>query len=123
MNLAILLLNQGRGSGEVARQHGRHLLDRGCGVHFIHPRVGDGVAGAVNQDVILHTETMPVHEYLPAARGNQKTVAAMSYDEAMAYVPAYEAALDAVAPDLDLILGHHACWSPPSTSATGSSAR
>ena len=108
MNIAILLLNQGRGSGEVARQHARHLIARGHVVHFIHPRVGEGVAGAVNHDVPLHTEVMPVHEYLPAASANQKAVSTMDHDEAAAYLPAYEAALEAVAGKIDFFIGHHA---------------
>jgi glycosyltransferase involved in cell wall biosynthesis len=115
MKVAILLLNQGRGSGAVARQHARHLIDRGCGVHFIHPGIGEGVAGAVNHDVTLHTTTIPVHEYLPAARANQKSVAMMSEEEASAYLPAYEQALDAVADDVDIIIGHHANLSAVAT--------
>ena len=43
MNVAILLLNSGRGSGEVARQHARHLVLKGHRVTFIHPDVGEGV--------------------------------------------------------------------------------
>ena len=115
MNVAILLLNQGRGSGEVARQHVTRLIERGCRVHFIHPGIGEGVAGAVNHDVKLHTETIPVHEYLPAAKAQQKSVAAMSYDEAVAYLPAYEQALEAVAGELDVIIGHHANLSAVAT--------
>ncbi|MCP3978318.1 MAG: glycosyltransferase family 4 protein [bacterium] len=108
MNIAIMLLNQGRGSGEVARQHARHLAQRGCRVHYMHPRVGEGAPGAVNHDIALHSTTMPVHEFLPAAKAEQKTVASMTADEALAYLPAYEAALDAVASELDVIVGHHA---------------
>ncbi len=108
MNIAILLLNQGRGSGEVARQHARHLIARGHRVHFMHPGVGQGVTGAVNHDLVLHTETMPVHEYLPSASGNQKAVSRMNYDEAVAYLPAYETALEKVADEVDLFIGHHA---------------
>ncbi len=40
MNIAIVLLNQGRGSGEVARAHAAHLSRRGHKVWYIHPRVG-----------------------------------------------------------------------------------
>ncbi len=108
MNIAIQLLNQGRGSGEVARQHARHLVARGHEVHFIHPRVGEGVAGARNHDVVLHTEVMPVHEYLPSASANQKAVSRMSFDEAAAYLPAYESALEKAADGVDLFIGHHA---------------
>lgn len=108
MRIAMLLLNQGRGSGEVARNHTRFLLERGHEVHFIHPRVGEGVAGATNHDVSLHTDVMPVHEYLPSASAGQKAVSTMSADEARAYLPAYEAALEAVADSVDVFYGHHA---------------
>jgi glycosyltransferase involved in cell wall biosynthesis len=37
MNVAILLLNSGRGSGEVARQQARYLASKGCRVFFMHP--------------------------------------------------------------------------------------
>jgi len=35
MKIAILLLNKGRGSGEVAREHVRHLLKLGHKVYFL----------------------------------------------------------------------------------------
>jgi len=108
MNIAILLLNQGRGSGEVARQHARFLTARGHRVFFLHPRIGQGVPGVENRDIPLHTDCMPVHEYLPAAKGNQKAVSHMTYDEAMAYLPDYEKALGEVADEVDLFIGHHA---------------
>jgi glycosyltransferase involved in cell wall biosynthesis len=108
VKIAILLLNQGRGSGEVARQHARHLIALGHEIHFIHPRVGEGVAGAHNHDVLLHTGTMPVHEYLPSASADQKAVSRMGFDEAAAYLPVYEAALEKVAAEVDLFIGHHA---------------
>jgi glycosyltransferase involved in cell wall biosynthesis len=108
MNVAILLLNQGRGSGEVARHHARHLIDRGHRVSFMHPRIGVGVTGAANVDIPLHTDRMPVHEYLPAAKSNQKAVAEMDHDEATAYLPAYEKALESVIGETDIVLGHHA---------------
>ena len=81
MNIAIVLLNQGRGSGEVARAHAAHLSSRGHKVWFVHPGVGAGVPGAINVDVELHTATVPVHEFLPAAKADQKAVSLMSYEE------------------------------------------
>jgi hypothetical protein len=63
----MMLLNAGRGSGEVARQHARELMERGNEIVFMHPGVGDGVAGAVNVDVSLPGAITPVHEYLPRA--------------------------------------------------------
>jgi len=108
MNVAILLLNAGRGSGEVARQQGRYLVDHGHRVHFMHPSMKSGVPGAVNTDIELHTVVVPVHEYLPSAGPNQKQVARMSHDEAAPYVRDYERALAMVIDDVDIVVGHHA---------------
>lgn len=108
MKIAILLLNKGRGSGEVARQHTRYLTGMGHKVYFLHPGIGDGVKGAVNIDVKLHTDIMPVHEYLPSAGKRQQQVARMNYDEAMSYVPDYVRALETIIEDVDVIIGHHA---------------
>jgi glycosyltransferase involved in cell wall biosynthesis len=116
MNIAIQLLNQGRGSGEVARQHTRFLIERGHKVFFVHPRVGEGVRGADNREVHLHTAVMPVHEYLPAAKQNQKAVSRMGRDEALAYLPDYEEALAPVAHETDIFFGHHANLSAVATS-------
>ena len=98
----------GRGSGEVARQHVRFLMDMGHKVYFIHPEIGDGVSGAVNIDVKLHTDIMPVHEYLPSAGSKQKQVARMAFDEMISYLPDYELVLDNIIDDVDIIIGHHA---------------
>jgi len=108
MKVAMLLLNQGRGSGEVTRQQAKHLIKRGHQVCFMHPRVGKGVAGAVNLDIELGTARIPVHEYLPAAGQDQQAVSTMSYKEAMAYLPAYERALESVIDGVDIVIGHHA---------------
>ena len=108
MKIAILLLNRGRGSGGVAKEHAGYLLSQGHEVVFIHPMVGDGVEGAVNLDVDLGGKTLPVHEYLPVAGNSQKAVSTMEYDEAMAYVPHYEAALETHIDSIDIIIGHHA---------------
>ena len=108
MRIAILLLNKGRGSGEVARQHTRHLIKQGHQVFFIHPGIGNGVNGAVNIDVRLHKPVMPVHEYLPSAGDDQKQVARMSFDEMSAYLPDYELVLESIASDVDIFIAHHA---------------
>lgn len=108
MNVAILLLNAGRGSGEVARQQARYLVDNGHRVHFMHPSMKTGAAGAVNTDIPLHTTVVPVHEFLPSAGATQKQVARMSHDEAALYVPAYERALEQIIADVDIVVGHHA---------------
>jgi len=108
MRIAVLLLNQGRGSGEVARQHIRYLTKLGHKVWFLHPGMGEGVEGVVNLDISLHADVIPVHEYLPSAGDKQKQVARMSYEEAVSYLPDYETALEQIAGDLDIIIGHHA---------------
>ncbi len=108
MRIAILLLNSGRGSGEVARHQARFLASSGWGVFFMHPGAGDAVPGAVGRDVELHARTIPVHEYLPSAGRDQEQVARMPYERAMRYVRDYERALEAVIDRVDLVLGHHA---------------
>jgi len=108
MNIAILLLNKGRGSGEVAREHVRHLLKLGHKVYFLYPGNSEGIAGAENVDIVLHTEVYPVHEYLPSAGESQKQVARMTADEMAAYLPDYEQALESIAADVDIFIGHHA---------------
>lgn len=108
MNIAILLLNKGRGSGEVAREHVRHLLKLGHKVYFLHPGIGQGIKGAENIDIRLHTDVYPVHEYLPSAGTTQKQVASMTHSEMLAYLPDYEKALESIAKDVDIFIGHHA---------------
>ncbi len=108
MKIAILLLNKGRGSGEVAREHVRHLLKLGHKVYFLHPGIGEGIEGAENIDIVLHTDVYPVHEYLPSAGDSQKQVARMTFEEMGAYLPDYESALESIAEDVDIFIGHHA---------------
>ena len=108
MRIAILLLNRGRGSGVVAKEHAQFLLRQGHDVYFMHPLVGDGVHGAFNREVHLANAIIPVHEYLPSAKDDQKPVSTMSYREAMEYVPDYEQALEEIISDIDIVIGHHA---------------
>lgn len=108
MKIAILLLNRGRGSGVVAKEHTHFLLSQGHEVYFMHPKIGEGVKGALNVDVNLHSDIIPVHEYLPSASEGQKAVSTMGYREAMKYVPAYEKALEDIIADTDIVIGHHA---------------
>jgi len=74
----------------------------------MHPNVGAGVPGCTNIDIELHSDIMPVHEYLPSAGAKQKPVSSMSCDEAMAYTTHYETALESVVDDVDIVIGHHA---------------
>jgi glycosyltransferase involved in cell wall biosynthesis len=117
MRIAYLLLNQGRGSGEVARQQIHCLIERGHHVYLLHPHIDEGVEGADHVDVQLHTECIPVHEYLPAAGDQQRAVSMMSFEEAVAYLPAYEHALESVIRDVDLVIGNHANLSAIATHA------
>ena len=108
LRVAILLLNAGRGSGEVARKQARYLVTSGCTVSFMHPGIGAGVLGADNRDIELHSPIIPVHEHLPAAGQTQEQVAGMSYQRAMSYIQDYERALASVIDEVDIVLGHHA---------------
>ena len=108
MNIAILLLNKGRGSGEVAREHVRHLIKMGHKVYFLYPGNDEEIPGAENVNIKLHSHIMPVHEYLPSAGKEQHQVARMSHEEMMQYLPDYEKALRSIADDVDIFIGHHA---------------
>ncbi len=108
MRVAVLLLNAGRGSGEVARQQARYLASSGCQVYFMHPSVGEGVPGAINIDVELHTSIIPVHEHLPSAGRSQEEVSGMPFERAAAYLHDFERALESIIDDVDIVLGHHA---------------
>ncbi len=107
MHAAVLLLNRGRGSGGVARQHARSLLDAGHRVTFMHPRMGSGVAGAENVNVALHTDVMPVHEFLPAAGDQQQAVSTMTPVQALRYTADIAAALSSL-DHVDVVVAHHA---------------
>ena len=100
--VAVLLLNAGRGSGEVARQQARYLAASGWRVFFMHPGIGEGAPGAINREVRLHTSVIPVHEHLPSAGRSQEQVARMSYARAMSYLRDYERALESVIADVDM---------------------
>ena len=108
LRVAILLLNSGRGSGEVARQQARYLATSGCSVFFMHPGMEQEVPGAMNRDIKLHSQLIPVHEHLPSAGQTQEQVAGMTYERAMSYLPDYERALSSVIDEVDIVLGHHA---------------
>ncbi|MDH3283724.1 MAG: glycosyltransferase family 4 protein [Acidobacteriota bacterium] len=117
MRIVILLLNAGRGSGEVARRQAQYLASSGWRVHFMHPGIGEGAPGAINKDIELHRPVVPVHEYLPSAGQDQEQVARMPYERAVRYVRDYESALESVIDDVDLVLGHHANLSAIATAS------
>lgn len=107
MHIAVMTLNSGRGSGVVARQQVRALLDRGHRVTYMHPAMKDGVPGADNRDIRLHSNVMPVHEYLPVHDDSQRRVSSMPTGMATRYAADYVDALASLGP-VDLILTHHA---------------
>lgn len=69
--------------------------------------MADGVPGADNRDIKLHSNVMPVHEYLPVHDENQRRVPSMPTGMATRYAADYVAALADLGP-VDLILAHHA---------------
>ncbi|MCP3975645.1 MAG: glycosyltransferase family 4 protein [bacterium] len=107
MHVAVMTLNSGRGSGVVARKQVQALLERGHRVTYMHPAMTDGVPGADNRDIRLHSNVMPVHEYLPVHDENQRRVSSMPTGMATRYAADYVAALADLGP-VDLILAHHA---------------
>ena len=107
MKITIVLLNKGRGSGEVARQHVRELIRRGHDVTLVHPGIGAGVPGATNVDVPLHRPLQPVHEYLPASGDEQQALSPMAAALALAYLADFRGVLERTAADADLVIGHH----------------
>ncbi len=107
MNIAIILLNRGRGSGEVARAHVRHLLVMGHKVYFLFAGNNNEIEGAVNIDVKLHSDITPVHEYLPSAGNKQRQVASMGHQEMMKYVEDYKKAVVQIVDDVDVFITHH----------------
>lgn len=107
MHIAVMTLNSGRGSGVVARHQVRALLDRGHQVTYMHPAMADGVPGADNRGVRLHSSVMPVHEYLPVHDETQRRVSSMPTGMATRYAADYVDALASLG-HVDLILAHHA---------------
>lgn len=107
MRIAVSLLNRGRGSGVVARQHVAGLLDRGHEVWFVHPENVGSLYGANNVDVPLPGDEVPVHEFLPSAGERGKPVSEMPPGEADRYIDAYVEALEGIT-DIDVYISHHA---------------
>lgn len=106
MRIAVSLLNRGRGSGVVARQHVAGLLDRGHDVWFVHPENVGSLYGAHNVDVPLPGNEVPVHEFLPSAAERGRPVSEMPVGEAEKYINAYAAALGDI-DGIDVYISHH----------------
>ncbi len=106
MQVAVVSLNRGRGSGGVARQHIRALRARGHDVTAIHACAPVPMAGIAHREIIPSCGVLPVHEYLPGHPGPQLAVSRMSAEMAESIIADFEAALDDVHPDV--IVAHHA---------------
>ncbi len=106
MHIAVLMMNHGRGSGTVARQHVRALAEAGHRVTFAVPHSDRIVPGAWMLNITYSGSALPVHEYLPGFH-RQRRVPEMSYDEAMVHVADLERALEAHAAGFDVIVAHH----------------
>ncbi len=106
MNIAIVTLNRGRGSGVVARHQVRALLRRGHDAYLVH--AGASTGDLPFHEVPLSLEVIPVHEYLPSEHDRQQPVSTMDAEMADWYVGDFDAAMQTLDPPPDLIIGHHA---------------
>jgi glycosyltransferase involved in cell wall biosynthesis len=73
----------------------------------MHPHMGEGVVGANNVDVALHSDIVPVHEYLPVAGARQQAVSTMTPVQALRYTADIAAALSMLG-HVDVVVAHHA---------------
>ena len=106
MNVAVVTLNRGRGSGVVARHQVRALIARGHDAYLVHS--GEGSGELPVREVPLSFEVLPVHEYLPSEHDRQQPVSAMDAEMAEWYIGDFDAALRSLDPAPDLIVAHHA---------------
>jgi glycosyltransferase involved in cell wall biosynthesis len=106
MNVAVVTLNRGRGSGVVARHQVRALLARGHDAHLVHS--GEGSGELPVHEVPLSLEVLPVHEYLPSEHDRQQPVSTMDAEMADWFIGDFAAALRSLDPAPDLVIGHHA---------------
>jgi len=91
MNVAVVTLNRGRGSGVVARHQVRALLDRDHDAYLVHS--GEGSGAVPVREVPLSLEIIPVHEYLPSEHDRQQPVSTMDSEMADWFIGDFEAAL------------------------------
>ena len=106
MNVAVVTLNRGRGSGVVARHQVEALLARGHDAYLVHS--GHGTGDLPLHEVPLSLNVLPVHEFLPGQSREQQPVSAMDADLASRFIDDFQAALTSLDPVPDLIVGHHA---------------
>ena len=106
MNIAVVTLNRGRGSGVVARHQVRALQARGHDAYLVHS--GAPAGDLPVHEVPLSLEVIPVHEYLPSEHDRQQAVSTMDAEMAEWYIADFDAALRSLDPAPDIIIGHHA---------------
>jgi glycosyltransferase involved in cell wall biosynthesis len=64
--------------------------------------------GIEHRLVVTSSGVLPTHEYLPDHTGPQAPVSGLSEAEAANLIADYEAAIDELAPEIDVIVAHHA---------------
>ena len=108
MQIGVVALNRGRGSGVVARQHMGALVERGHRVTSIHAADPIPTAGVRHHSIESSSGVLPVHEFLPGHPTPQKPVSEMPRVDAEALIDAFEATIEEYAANTDVIVAHHA---------------
>lgn len=104
MNLLVLVLNKGRGSGEYVRQTYKRLVAYGYSITIASTQRVE-VEGC--KSLVVPFERIPVHEYLPGAP-NQKPVYAMNAAEVQVIIHEFLNSLRPLMSQFDIIHCHHA---------------
>ncbi|MFQ5979878.1 MAG: glycosyltransferase family 4 protein [Candidatus Heimdallarchaeota archaeon] len=104
MNLLVIVLNKGRGSGEYVRQTYKRLVTFGYSITIASTQRVE-VEGC--KSLVVPLERIPVHEYLPGA-ANQKPVYAMNATEVQIIIDEFLNHLRPLMGEIDLIHCHHA---------------
>lgn len=107
--ILIIAQNKGRGSGIVVRQQASYLTTQNHKIIVMYPDNQHSETELININIGLHTNIIPVHEYLTTEK-NQKPVHSMSEREAFEYIIDYENALEEAVKQHtpNLIIAHHA---------------
>ncbi|MFX0117535.1 MAG: glycosyltransferase family 4 protein [Candidatus Hodarchaeota archaeon] len=104
MNLLVLILNRGRGSGEYVRQTYKRLVAYGYNITIASTQQVE-IEGC--KSLVVPLERIPVHEYLPGVP-NQKPVYAMNAAEVQIIVHEFLTILRPLMSQFDIIHAHHA---------------
>jgi glycosyltransferase involved in cell wall biosynthesis len=108
MRVAVVALNKGRGSGQVARHHMRALVGAGHDVTSIHACASAYLPGVDQREVTPADGVLPVHEYLPGHTGPQLATSQMPAAQASRIIDEFEAAVDTIHPATEILVAHHA---------------